>query len=165
MWFISDTHYGHKNFLTFRDKNNNLIRPFSSVEEMDEHMVEQHNKHVKPNDKVYHLGDVCFGNPTIVSRLNGSKRLVVGNHDNLKDNVLMGSFKKVTLWRIFKEFNFSLSHIPMREDSFQEKVQFNLHGHIHQNQSPTMYHINLCVEHTNYRPLHLDEILAIIAKK
>lgn len=164
MWFISDTHFGHANFLNFKDEEGNQIRKFSSVEEMDEHMVDQWNAHVKPGDKVYHLGDVCFGDPAILARLNGSKRLVVGNHDNLKDARLLAAFKKVQLWRIFTDHNFCLSHVPLREESFR-KVQFNLHGHIHERASPSIFHVNLCVEKTGYRPLHLDEILALISQR
>lgn len=165
MWFISDTHFGHANFLNFKDVNGKQIRQFSSVEEMDEHMVEQWNKRVMPGEKVYHLGDVCFGDPKILTRLNGSKRLIVGNHDNLKDTRLMSAFKKVSLWRLFKDFNFCLTHVPMREDTFHGKVLFNLHGHIHQQDSPTHWHMNMCVEKTQYAPVHLDEIVKTLKQK
>ena len=65
IWLISDTHFGHENILSFRHggPDGPLIRGnlFSSVEEMDECMIDQWNKYVKPGDKVYHLGDVFFG--------------------------------------------------------------------------------------------------------
>jgi len=88
IWFISDTHFNHANILTFRHKNETgeLIRPgFTNVEHMNEVMIENWNKNIKPQDKVYHLGDVAFGNVKdfhrIMSRLNGQLRLVMGNHD------------------------------------------------------------------------------------
>lgn len=162
MWFISDTHFGHANFLNFKDDSGKQIRPFSSTEEMDEHMVEQWNKTIMPGNKVYHLGDVCFGDPSILTRLNGSKRLIVGNHDNLKDHRLLAAFKKVSLWRLFRDFDFYVTHVPMREDTFHGKVRFNLHGHIHEKDSPTQFHMNMSVEKINYTPVHIDEIVKLL---
>lgn len=162
IWFISDTHFSHANFLGFIDDNGKRIRPFSSVEEMDELMVDKWNELVKDGDRVYHLGDVSFGKsrlPEIMARLKGSKRLILGNHDEIKDFRLLEYFKKVTLWRIFKEHNFVCTHIPLALDQLR-KVEFNVHGHIHQQPSPTPQHINICVEKTGYAPVHLDEILA-----
>jgi calcineurin-like phosphoesterase family protein len=56
---------------------------------MDETMIERHNAKVKPNDVVYMLGDVVINRKSLhhVSRLNGKKRLVRGNHDIFKDDV------------------------------------------------------------------------------
>lgn len=165
IWFISDTHFSHANFLGFLDDNGNKIRQFTSVEEMDEHMIAKWNERVRDGDRVYHLGDVSFGKsrlPSIMARLRGSKRLVLGNHDEVRDYRLLEYFKKITLWRIFKEHNFVCTHIPLAPDQMR-KVQFNVHGHIHQQQSPSERHICVCVEHTGYAPVHLDELLSHIA--
>lgn len=162
LWFISDTHFGHANFLTFTKEDGHAVRPFSSVGEMDELMVQNWNERVRPGDKVYHLGDVCFGDTAILARLHGSKRLVLGNHDDIKNAKLYAAFKKIQLWRLFKEHGFICSHIPLREDQMR-KVAFNVHGHIHEKPSPTPNHICICVEQTNYAPVHLDEIKAMIA--
>ena len=86
IWLISDTHFGHENILGFRHggRDGPLIRGsrFSSVEEMDEAMIENWNKTVKPGDKIYHLGDVFFGPKDEFikkwKRLNGQKRLILG---------------------------------------------------------------------------------------
>lgn len=162
IWFISDTHFGHANFLTFKDAEGKLIRPFATVEDMDECMVERWNERVRPGDKVYHLGDVVFGDPAILARLNGQKRLVLGNHDDIKKPRLAAAFKKIQLWRIFKEHNFVCTHIPLAMEQMR-KVSFNVHGHIHEKSPPSEQHICICVEKTNYAPVHLDEIKARIA--
>ena len=69
IWVISDTHFNHSNILTFSDKVGNPVRAFSSVEEMNEIMIDRWNSVVKPGDKVYHLGDVLFGDKEAFSRL------------------------------------------------------------------------------------------------
>ena len=54
--------------------------------EMDEEMIKRWNETVRPNDKVYHLGDVVINRKalTTLSRLNGDKVLIRGNHDIFK---------------------------------------------------------------------------------
>ena len=162
IWFISDTHFRHANILKFMEDDGTPIRPgFQSVEEMDAQMVDNWNRVVKHGDHVWHLGDFAFGGRdfSLVNRLNGRKRLCVGNHDHVKE--IAPFFQKVVLWRIFKEFNFTCTHVPLRLDQLR-KTAFNVHGHIHQNLMDDPHYINVCVEHTNYTPVHLDEILAKI---
>lgn len=166
IWFISDTHFSHSNFLNFVDDKGEKIRKFDNVQEMDELMIDNWNSAIKPQDKVYHLGDVAMGRPSadaVLAKLNGKKRLIVGNHDVIKGD-LIRYFQKITMWRIFKEYDFVCTHVPLREDSML-KTTFNLHGHIHQQPSPSLRHVNMCVEHWNYRPVHLDEIMAELDKR
>lgn len=163
IFFTSDTHFDHANFLRFTDDTGKKIRPFYSVEEMNETMIERWNSVVTVTDKVYHLGDVTFRTKDfgrIGSRLNGHKRLLVGNHDDVKDMNLTRWFQKIHLWRIFKSENFVCTHIPIPKDQFRHKVHYNVHGHIHQNVIADPQYVNICVEQTNYTPLSMDEIKA-----
>lgn len=160
-WFISDTHFFHANILKFTNSEGKRIRPFDSLEEMHEYMIEKWNSVVKDNDYVYHLGDVTFqyhgAFNNLMSRLKGDKRLIVGNHDKIWNPALQMNFQKVDLWKGFKEHNFTASHIPLRLESLRDGA-FNVHGHIHQNASPTPNHINVSVEVRDYTPVHIDEI-------
>lgn len=153
IWFISDTHFGHYNIIKYCD------RPFDTADQMDEFMVEQWNSTVKPGDHVYHLGDVMMGDRRAgarnLMRLHGKLRLIVGNHDDLKDPLLMNRFEKVMLWRNWKEIGVTFGHIPLDEEQLPYGIQ--AHGHIHNKLKDGPY-INLCVEHTNYKPVHFDEI-------
>jgi len=177
IWVISDTHFNHANILKFEDRVGKAVRgQFSSVEDMNEHMIQRWNEVVKPGDKVYHLGDVVFGDnkvewlDTHMPRLMGSKRLVFGNHDEPSHFVGKGHFQKTSLWRIFKEFNILLTHVPVHESTVMEgrggsiRPMLNVHGHIHQNESPSQFHHCVCVEHTDYRPVNIED-LAKIANK
>ena len=175
IWVTSDTHWNHVNILKFTDSNTGkLIRPeFKDVVDMNETMIRNWNSVVKPGDKVYHLGDVFFGEKdwfqSMWPRLNGSKRLIVGNHDDIKYLSSGGFFAKVQMWRMFSEFGLLLSHVPLHESSLlrgskNEKPMLNVHGHIHQNKSPKGFYKCVCVEQTNYTPVHIEE-LAKIAKR
>jgi len=170
IWLISDTHFNHANILKFTDsKTGNPVRPgFDDVNHMNEFMIERWNNVVKPGDIVYHLGDVVMGDKqwmnTHFNRLNGSKRLIVGNHDDIKFLCSGGWFKKVSMWRQFKEYNLLLSHAPLhpmsasrgRPDQAYEMV--NVHGHIHQNASPAGAYINMSVEAINYTPQNIEDV-------
>jgi calcineurin-like phosphoesterase family protein len=122
-------------------------------------MVDRWNSVVKATDIVYHLGDVYFGQGhKVLRRLNGRKRLILGNHDNGKASYLQCCFEKILMWRMFPEFNCVLTHVPIHESGMY-KVHYNLHGHIHQNASPTDRHINCSVEVQNYTPRPIEELI------
>lgn len=169
-WFISDTHFFHANILKFVNDKGHRIRPFNSLEEMHEIMIERWNGLVKPNDYVYHLGDVTFQYhrpfQELMHRLNGDKRLIVGNHDKLKQEGLLKHFSKVMLWHGFKEEDFTVSHMPLRLESLRDGY-YNVHGHIHDAHMEDPRYINVSVEVRDYYPVHLDQILKEIkdAKK
>jgi calcineurin-like phosphoesterase family protein len=170
IWVVSDTHFNHANILTFKDSDGNPTRRFNDVEEMNEAMIENWNSVVKPGDKVYHLGDVLFGHNKQEwmnnnwPRLNGSKRLVIGNHDNVRFLTVGGFFKKVMLWRQFNDWGLLLTHVPVHPSTLNEDHRFgkkpitNVHGHIHQNKSPEGPYKCVCVEQTNYTPVNIEEL-------
>jgi len=172
IWFTSDQHYGHKNILTFKDADGNLIRPFSSVEDMDEIMIDNHNKLVKTGDIVYNVGDITFDKksfPSIMERLNGSHRIAFGNHDDIPFLVNGRWFKKTYVTRRFDDMGFIVSHYPLATDQFfnhrQQKQMHCVHGHVHSKSLDNPLYINVSVEVTKYAPVHMDEILAIIKSR
>jgi len=162
-WFISDTHFFHENIIQF------CKRPFKDAQFMNEFMVNAWNERVKPEDKVYHLGDVACGYGgdehklgALLSRLNGKKRLVVGNHDHLKSPALHKYFEKIELWCGFHEEGFTCTHIPLEIESLRDG-DICIHGHIHNNLKPGRY-VNVCVEHTDYAPISMEELFKRIRK-
>lgn len=139
---------------------------------MDETLVDNWNSLVNDEDIVYHLGDVYMGNrdgyvQTLLSRLKGRKRLILGNHDNGKDQILQKAFQKISVWRMFTEFGLLLTHVPIHESALfrgktgrepEPKKLLNIHGHIHTNRSPSKDHRCVCVEQTNYTPINIEEL-------
>jgi calcineurin-like phosphoesterase family protein len=80
VFWTADTHFGHANIIRY------CRRPFGSAREMDDALVANWNAIVGPRDTVSHLGDFAHGADgkhirSVFHRLNGIKRLVVGNHD------------------------------------------------------------------------------------
>ncbi len=186
---ISDTHFGHTNsWEKFKLKDGSPLRPFTSTEEMDETMIERWNAKVKPTDTIYHLGDVVINKKylNLVSRLNGRKILIRGNHDIFKDEEYREvGFEQIHGVRVFVD-KFILSHIPLHPDCITDRFKVNVHGHLHANEimwdtykdmgkidrhTHTRLHVidprYLCVsvERTNYEPLHFDEVQALIDKR
>ena len=94
IFLASDLHLGHANILTFLDDEGNRIRPFNSIAEHDEILTQNWNKVVRPSDKVYVLGDVCFKNAhlELIGRLHGTRILIKGNHDELKPSQYLNYF-------------------------------------------------------------------------
>jgi len=166
IWFTSDTHFMHENIIQY------CGRPFKDAEFMDEFLIGQWNMLIKPQDKVYHLGDVAcgFGGDdrklgNLLRRLNGHKRLNPGNHDNLKSVALQTHFEKIEYWSGQGQWPFFTHHVPLNRKSFRGKdVVAQVHGHTHNNFMEESYYINVCVDVTNFRPMHLDEILDEVKK-
>ena len=188
---ISDTHFGHTNsWEKFTLPDGSPLRPFTSTEEMDETMVERWNAKVNPQDIVYHLGDVVINKKYLhlVSRLNGRKVLVRGNHDIFGDEeYYLAGFEQIHGVRVFVD-KFILSHIPLHPDCVTERFRVNVHGHLHANEvkrdvivrpdwsagDHEFYMLKkeidpryLCVsvERTNYEPLHFDEVEKLIQQR
>src|ERR1700690_2381531 len=77
-WFTSDLHFGHNNIIRY------CQRPFRDVHEMHNAMIQTWNETVKEGDEVYVVGDFSLSArycKEFLPRLNGTKILVVGNHD------------------------------------------------------------------------------------
>lgn len=176
-WVISDTHLFHTNILKFTDSNTGkLVRGdrFDNVDQMNECMLENWNSVVKQGDIVYHLGDVVMGDHDQFKKLwpkfNGSKRLIVGNHDDIKFLSTGGFFQKVLMWRMWPEFGLMFSHVPLHESSLLRltvrdgkypedcETLLNVHGHIHQNPSPEGPYRNVSVEAIDYTPINIEEL-------
>ena len=163
MWFISDTHFSHKNIIQF------CRGEFSSIDEMNEYMIEQWNARIGPRDRVIHCGDIFFGSKNaflenIAPRLNGHIELVIGNHDNPHFLVRHNVVHKIHMWLPLKKYGLLVSHVPLHQDqlfrgSYDGKTHaLNIHGHIHEKESPEGPYRNICVEQTGFKPLHIDEI-------
>lgn len=162
VFVVSDTHFSHANILTFRGQDGQLLRPFGSAEEMDEHMIERWNSVVRPQDHVYHLGDVAMAKSAVglLTRCNGHKRLVRGNHDIYSTKYYMQFFDEIYGVRVLE--GLAMTHIPIHPDSVKAGW-INVHGHLHNNkvrESLGAQYFNACVEMIDYTPITIEQIKA-----
>jgi len=151
------------------------LRPWDDPDEMDEAMVKAWNERVRPNDKVYHLGDVVINRKALktLARLNGDKVLIRGNHDIFRDDEYREYFRELRAYHVMN--GCILSHIPVHVESLG-RFGVNIHGHLHANrvkkirgvdvrtgellysdENDVRYHC-VCVEHTDFAPIALEDV-------
>jgi calcineurin-like phosphoesterase family protein len=177
VFLVSDTHFGHTGVCRFmRSDGVTKLRPFETPEEMDEFMVRAWNDRVRPNDKVYHLGDVVINRKHLktLSRLNGDKVLIRGNHDIFPDVEYREYFRELRAYHVMN--GMILSHIPVHAESLG-RFGVNIHGHLHANrvkkargvdtrtgeilysdENDVRYH-NVCVETTDFTPILFEDVI------
>jgi len=183
VWLCSDHHFGHEKTCTvFKKADGSPLRPFACAEEMDEELVRRHNERVKPNDKIYFLGDVVIRRQhlDILYRLNGDKVLIRGNHDIFKLEDYTQHFRDIRAYHVMN--GLILSHIPVHEESLG-RFGCNIHGHLHANrvmkacgvdaktgkvlygnEIDTRYY-NVSVEHTGFAPVLFEDVCKQIVEQ
>jgi calcineurin-like phosphoesterase family protein len=161
---VSDTHFSHKDILTWLGKDGDLIRGkhWQTIEQMNEAIVDNWNSVVEPGDTVYHLGDVFYGSTAkflgIWNRLNGTKHLILGNHDDAKFFTRNNLVKSIQLFHRDYERGVIMSHMPLHSE-FMYGLH-NVHGHLHHMTSPSPDHTCASLEQTGYCPIDLDLLVA-----
>jgi calcineurin-like phosphoesterase family protein len=175
VFLVSDTHFGHAGVCKFmRNDGVTKLRPWDNPEEMDEEMVKRWNETVRPNDKVYHLGDVVINRKalSIMRRLKGDKVLIRGNHDIFRLEDYTPFFRDIRGYHVMN--GMILSHIPVHEESLG-RFGTNIHGHLHANRVMKVdkygtswidprYHC-VCVEQTDFRPILFEDVIKRIKEE
>lgn len=174
-FLVSDTHFGHAGVCKFmQDDGVTKLRPWDNAEEMDEEMVRRWNETVRPNDKVYHLGDVVINRKALKTlyRLNGDKVLIKGNHDIFRLEEYAPHFRDIRAYHVLN--GMILSHIPVHEASLG-RFGVNIHGHLHSSRVMKMdvrngpvidpRYFSACVEHHDFRPVLFEDAMKQIKEQ
>jgi calcineurin-like phosphoesterase family protein len=162
VWITSDNHWGHKNIIKYCN------RPFSSVEEMNETLIDNWNSVVKSTDMVYHLGDFGFGKPEylldIFKRLNGSRKVLIkGNHD--KDSLKLPWTSVHDLLEVtINEKIYNFCHFPMRTWNKSFHGSRSCFGHCHGMLKPHGYSCDVGVDSWDYTPVSIDTLEKLFEK-
>lgn len=182
VFFTSDLHFRHGNIIKYCN------RPFETVQEQTEKLIENWNKIVPDTAIVFILGDFAFASKnqqrTILQKLTGKKYLVLGNHDqNIPEEEFEGIYDLVEVsikvgenWETF-----ILSHRPLLCWEGSERGTYMLSGHIHssnirkedcQNGDIELWETmagRLCwdvgVDNNDYKPISVTEVLEKIHDK
>lgn len=177
LYFTADSHFNHANIIKFCN------RPFNSVEQMNETLIDNWNQVVGKDDIVFHLGDFCLGGAAewtkLLDRLNGKIYLILGNHDlkNIRQGFIQ-RFEHVALQMFITvdKQKMYLSHYPFLcfEGGYNDIWQ--LFGHVHTRKNntgidaerlqylyPTQYDVG--VDNNNFKPVSFEEVKAIIDRQ
>lgn len=159
VFFTADHHFGHQKIIEYQP------RPFSSLEEMDEKMIEIWNSQVSNSDRVYMVGDFAFYNPTkYITRINGNIHWIQGNHDKVSQTWVKAqrnikSFSQVKLLRI-NGISISLCHYALRTWKQMDKGAWHLYGHSHGHLPSYRTSFDIGVDCHSFRLLEFDEVEA-----
>jgi calcineurin-like phosphoesterase family protein len=162
-FFTADTHFGHARILEL------CKRPFASIEEHDERLIELWNRKVEKGDTVYHLGDVGFNKDTLfekLKRLNGNICLIRGNHDvTVINNLVMSSrFQWVRDIHYLKikegnhTYRATLCHYPLRSWHASHYGAWHLYGHAHGTLAPELQSFDVGVDSWNFAPVSWEQV-------
>jgi len=155
--FTADTHFGdHRTINIWR-------RPFANTADMDELLVERWNAAVRPDDTVWHLGDVArraADVPALLARLHGTKHLIRGNNDPPDTGDAAGWAGVADYAEIELEGRrLVLCHYAFRAWNGQHRGAINLHGHSHGRLKPMPRQFDVGVDARGFAPVTLDRLL------
>jgi len=159
MWFFTaDEHYYHANIIKYCN------RPFTSVEEMNEILIQNHNEVVKNGDIVVHAGDFSFANKNkteeIIKQLNGIHIFLKGDHDKwLPPHATQIWQKKIDNCYIV------VSHYALRVWPRSHYGSYHLFAHSHGTLKPIGKSWDIGVDNNNFYPLSLDQIIEIMKSR
>jgi calcineurin-like phosphoesterase family protein len=148
-------------------------------------LLDQLNKRVKPQDTLYHLGDVGFGFAwrerfkELRSKIRCERIiLILGNHDHVMENKknedvrsLFTRIEKLYFGKIAGRA-MTLCHYAMKTWPWQHQQSIHLYGHSHGNlpDDPNALSLDVGVDthlygHEKFVPYSAEEIFHIMSQK
>lgn len=190
LWFTSDTHYGHSNICSavtkWRDNKGNIppnVRNFSSLNEMNEIIINNTNNYVKEDDILINIGDWSFGGFDNIQKFRDrivckNIYLITGNHDdhiiNNRNNIQSIFTKVIEFYSQLEvkqnniSYKFVLCHFPIASWQDMAKGRIHIHGHVHLPPNQRMgngKHLDVGLDGNNMKPYSMKEILALMNDK
>lgn len=164
IYFTADTHFFQESII------HRANRPFASFREMNEHMFDLWNETVKPEDTIYHLGDVTarFSEKELAQLrlLNGKKFLIPGNHDVQKIKNKLSSFFTIFPPLVdLPAVKVVMCHFPLESWNKRNYGYMHLHGHSHGNMRKIQARLDVGVDVHGFKPISLEECRAICMPK
>lgn len=177
VWFTSDLHFWHKNICKYCN------RPYETIEEMNQGIIDNWNSVVKEDDTVFVLGDLGFCGieklRPLMSQLKGKIILIQGNHDSdyvmstLYHEKIINNFDRLMSITIIGDEEcpnqeLTLCHFPMIDWYNKEKGSWMIHGHQHQlpeTPSCSAAHYDVGVDKNNWTPINFEQLKINITKQ
>jgi calcineurin-like phosphoesterase family protein len=178
-FFTSDMHFGHNNIFKYTK------RPWTNTKEMNEILIKNWNNTIGLKDRIFHLGDFCWGYKflkdaePILRRLNGIKFFILGNHDDaLKDKAReiyldkYANLNSFILPPLYEEkingIGITMCHYAMRTWNKSHFGAWQLYGHSHGSlqDDPNLMSMDVGIDcHPEYRPFSFDEVKEHMSNK
>lgn len=157
-FLTADLHLGHK-YIIDKSSKQTHSRPWDTLEEHDAMIEDNWNSVVKPHHTVAVLGDVLFQPDRfeILKRLNGTKILVMGNHDDWYPTALYQESFQQCLGALKYQRKYILTHIPVHPGQF-DRYQYNIHGHLHSESLDDPRYICVSVDQHDFKPVAFETI-------
>lgn len=161
IWVIADLHLGHEKMAQYRG--------FSNADEQDRLIEERWNQVVNKRDTVWILGDVSMERKRDyqkLGRLNGFKKVVLGNHDLPKGSHNQEMLKWVNSIAgavTDRGGRWILTHVPVHPTEL-DRWGVNIHGHLHEESIGEPGWICVSCEQVDYTPVRLDSLLKDITE-
>ena len=172
IFFTADTHFGDQKICSF------FKRPFDTVAQMDECILDNWAKTVQPSDIVYHLGDVCLASRdyalSIAQKLKtlpGQKFLVPGNHDHSILKYIALGFNKILDLYVDEKFLVNnkkihcvLCHYPFTSWNLSVAGSKQFYGHVHGKLQDSSNQIDVGVDRWNFNLVEISTLIAAMEK-
>lgn len=169
-YFVSDLHLSHKNILKYDN------RPFNSIEEHDQSIINNINSTCEETSLLFILGDVSMTSDMnylrkLFKQIKCKVVLVKGNHDShLKDCFLKETFIDVKDYLELKTKQAGkliLSHYPFYSWNGSHRGNIHLYGHLHTTKlalNGKSFNVGVCNSST-YSPFSLNQIISVTNKQ
>jgi len=166
-FLTADTHFGHALML----KPEACARPYSTTDEMDQRLIDNWNAVVHPRDTVWHLGDFAMRPDDrrvaqIFHALNGTKKLIIGNHDTDRQGNLLPSLKRLPWAAVAHAAEIThegqrimLSHYAGYIWNAQHRGAYQAFGHSHGKVAGMPGSIDVGIDAQDYRPISAEEFI------
>lgn len=179
IFFTADMHFGHEAIIKHAN------RPFSSIDDMDNFLIEKWNEVVTNQDVVYHIGDFAWKNADeYFKKLNGNIVFILGNHDNaikkgiltrkqiakshihsitiIEDEFLSPEKDNINLSLVKDKKHIVMCHYPMRSWNRSHYGAYHLYGHVHGRWEVYGKSYDVGVDNNNYHPISYVELKIIM---
>ena len=158
-YFVGDAHFGHRNICKYRPQ-------FTSVEEHDAYIHNELMNTITKRDTTYFCGDNAFTNDGLylIRKIPGRKICILGNHCTERVSIIdiANTYDKVHSVLSYK--GFWLTHVPIHPDEMRGK-NGNIHAHMHNKSINDSRYICVSLEHNNFKPFTLEQILEIAKER
>lgn len=178
VFFTADTHFSDRNAFLMSQ------RPFASLEEMNEALIDNWNSVVPEDGVVFHLGDFGCGGKAgwekTAGALHGRIYLILGNHDYTHIRASYSKYFEEVLPQKYVRIGgqpIYLNHYPFLCYEYEHLNTWQLFGHVHSGNGhgtgmdiprlgmlmPRQYDVG--VDNNNFTPVSFEQVRDIIGRQ